>query len=191
MAWYSGMEGGNALARILFGEVNPSGKIPFSIPKDENDLPYFRKDIDEIEYGYYHGYTLFDKKGIEPAFPFGFGLSYADFNYDNLVVSVEDDEIVARVNLNNIGNVSGEEIVQLYVGFENSKVDRPVKILRGFKKVHLDQGESKAVDIRVSKNQLKYYEPELKEWIFEDIRYKIYVGPSSDSAKLLNGVIKF
>ncbi len=81
MAWYSGMEGGNALADIIFGKVNPSGKLPFSIPKDPAHLPLFDKEADEIEYGYYHGYSLLDKKNIQPAFPFGFGLSYSKFKY--------------------------------------------------------------------------------------------------------------
>ncbi|MFX1431348.1 MAG: glycoside hydrolase family 3 protein, partial [Promethearchaeota archaeon] len=124
MAWYSGVEGGNALARILFGEVNPGGKLPFTIPRNPNDLPFFDKNADEIEYGYYHGYTLFDKKGLEPAFPFGFGLSYTTFNYSNLQSNVKDGKVIATVDVKNTGKVAGDEIVQLYIGFENSKVDR-------------------------------------------------------------------
>ena len=81
MAWYFGMEGGHALARVLFGDVNPSGKMPLTTPKNEAQLPFFDEFADSIEYGPYHGYTLFDKKGQEPAFPFGYGLSYTTYAY--------------------------------------------------------------------------------------------------------------
>ncbi|MFX1553723.1 MAG: glycoside hydrolase family 3 protein [Promethearchaeota archaeon] len=120
MAWYSGVEGGTALAKILFGDINPSGKIPFTIPKDPKNLPFFDKNADEIEYGYYHGYTLFDKEGYGPAFPFGYGLSYTTFNYSNLEVETKEDKIIATVDVKNDGNVAGDEVIQLYIGFEQS-----------------------------------------------------------------------
>ena len=87
MAWYFGMEGGHALARVLFGDVNPSGKMPLTTPKDETQLPFFDEFADSIEYGPYHGYTLADQKGYEPAFPFGYGLSYTTYAYANLRVA--------------------------------------------------------------------------------------------------------
>ena len=180
MAWYSGMEGGNALADIIFGKVNPSGKLPFSIPSDPNHLPFFDTDADEIEYGYYHGYTLLDKKNIPPAFPFGFGLSYTDFKYENLNVNLSDDSIIATLDVTNIGDMKGEEVIQLYVGFENSKIDRPKKLLKGFIKVELKTQESRKVILEVKKNNLSYYNPEKKQWEIEKIEYKILVGPSSN-----------
>ncbi|MBY9010323.1 MAG: glycoside hydrolase family 3 C-terminal domain-containing protein, partial [Candidatus Lokiarchaeota archaeon] len=124
ISWYSGMEGGHALANILFGKVNPSGKLPITIPKDPAHLPYFKIDIDEIEYGYYHGYTLMEKENIEPAFPFGFGLSYTEYSYNNIRAESTEEKIIVSVEISNIGAIAGEEIVQLYVGFENSSVDR-------------------------------------------------------------------
>lgn len=191
MAWYSGMEGGNALADIIFGKVNPSGKLPFSIPKDPAHLPFFDKDADEIEYGYYHGYSLFDKKNIQPAFPFGFGLSYTDFKYENLSVTLSDDSIIATVDVTNIGDMKGEEVVQLYVGFENSTIDRPNKLLKGFKKVEIEPKATKNVKITVHKNDLAYFNPETKKWEIESMKYKIFVGPSSDINDLLSKEIIF
>ena len=189
MAWYSGMEGGNALADIIFGKVNPSGKLPFSIPKDPAHLPFFEKDIDEIEYGYYHGYSLFDKKNIQPAFPFGFGLSYSEFKYENLNVIFSDDSIIATIDVSNIGDMKGEEIIQLYVGLENSKIDRPKKLLKGFEKVELEPKETKNVTIVVNKNDLAYYNPESKTWEIEKIKYNVLVGPSSTIQSLLKAEI--
>jgi beta-glucosidase len=186
MAWYSGMEGGNALADIIFGKVNPSGKLPFSIPKDPAHLPFFDKDADEIEYGYYHGYSLFDKQEIQPALPFGFGLSYTEFKYENLIVNLTNDSIIAIIDVTNIGDMKGEEVIQLYVGFENSKIDRPKKLLKGFTKVELKTKETKKVTIIVNKNDLAYYNPETKTWEIERMRYKIFVGPSSNIKSLLN-----
>ena len=92
MIWYSGMQGGNAIADILFGTINPSGKLPLTIPKSLSDLPFFDKDADEIEYEYYHGYTLMDKEQIEPAFNFGFGLSYTNYTYENINAKTLDNK---------------------------------------------------------------------------------------------------
>ncbi len=186
MAWYSGMEGGNALADIIFGRVNPCGKLPFSIPKDPVHLPFFDKDAEEIEYGYYHGYTLLEKQNIQPAFHFGFGLSYTEFKYENLNVNLSNDSIIASIDVTNIGNRKGEEVVQLYVGFENSKIDRPKKLLKGFKKVEIKPKETKNVNIRVNNNDLAYYNPETKKWEIERMKYTIFVGLSSDIKALLN-----
>jgi len=185
MAWYSGMEGGHALANILFGKVNPSGKLPFTIPKDQAHLPYFDIYVDEIEYGYYHGYTLMEKENIEPAFPFGFGLSYTEYSYKNIRVESTEERITVSVDISNIGAVAGEEIVQLYIGFENSRVDRPKKLLRGFKKVALKSKETKTVSIDVRKTDFAWYNPDNKAWEVESIKYTIYVGSSSKNEDLL------
>jgi beta-glucosidase len=185
MAWYSGMEGGHALANILFGKVNPSGKLPFTIPKDQAHLPYFDIYTDEIEYGYYHGYTLMEKENIEPAFPFGFGLSYTKYSYKNIRVESIDEEISVSVDVSNIGTIAGEEIVQLYVGFEDSSVDRPIKLLRGFKRVALKPNETKTVSIEVKKKNLAWYNPENNAWEVENIEYTIYIGASSNNKDLL------
>ncbi|MFW9818126.1 MAG: beta-glucosidase [Candidatus Thorarchaeota archaeon] len=186
MAWYSGMEGGKALAKIIFGEVNPGGKLTFTIPRDSSDLPYFDKNADEIKYGYYHGYTLFDKEGLEPAFPFGFGLSYTTFNYSNLEANLKDDKVIAKIDIKNTGKIAGDEIVQLYIGFENSKVERPKKLLRGFKRIHLKPNEVKNVKIEVPLKNLAWYNPDSKSWEIEKIQYTLFIGASSLREDLLS-----
>ncbi len=185
MAWYSGMQGGNALAKILFGIVNPSGKLPFTIPKDSSHLPFFKKDIDEITYDYFHGYTLLEKENIEPAFAFGFGLSYTSFKIENLRVHISGEVITSTVDVSNTGNKFGEEVVQLYIGLENSKIKRPKKLLKGFRKVKLNPGETKSVSIQINKMDLAWYNPKLKSWEVEPMIYKIYVGSSSRKEDLL------
>jgi beta-glucosidase len=189
MAWYSGMEGGNALASIIFGNVNPSGKLPFTIPKDPTDLPYFDTEVEEIEYGYYHGYTLIEKENIEPAFPFGFGLSFTKFKYENLKVKILNDEIIVHVDVSNIGTLAGEEAVQVYVGFEHSQIDRPKKLLRGFTKLALNPQETKTALIKINKKDLAWYNPKTKLWEIEEIPYTIFAGPSSKNKELLKVII--
>ena len=186
MTWYSGMEGGKALAKILFGDVNPGGKLPFTIPKDPKHLPFFDKKADEIEYGYYHGYTLFEKKDYEPAFAFGFGLSYTTFNYSNLKVELKGDKIITMVDIKNIGKVAGDEVVQLYIGFENTQIDRPVKLLKGFSRVSLKPNEINNVKIEVPIKNLAWYNPKSKSWEIEQIRYNLYIGASSRNEDLLS-----
>ncbi len=189
MAWYPGMEGGNAVARLLFGEVNPSGKLPFTIPCRADDLPFFDDQADEIEYGYYHGYTLLEKKEVEAAFPFGFGLSYTRFTYSNLQVRQTGGAITAAVDLENSGERAGEEAVQLYIGFENSAVDRPVKLLKCFDKVRLEPGEKKRVALTVKHEDLAWYNPRFKKWELEAMEYTVYVGGSSQQADLLKAPV--
>jgi beta-glucosidase len=177
------------MARILFGEVNPSGKLPFTVPRKEDDLPYFYPDIDSINYGYYHGYTLMDKKNIEPAYRFGFGLSYTDFTYDSLMLDKtemgKDDTLHVSVQVTNTGKMAGEEIVQLYVGFKNSAVDRPVKLLRGFEKEAIAPGDTKTITIPVMAKDLAWYNPDAKQWMIDAMEYELYVGSSSTEKDLL------
>ena len=193
-AWYGGMEGGNALANILYGKVNPSGKLPFSIAKNEKEYPYFNPYIENISYGYYHGYTLFDKKNIEVAYPFGFGLSYTNYAYSNLQIAeptvTTNGNIQVTIDIENTGDMAGEEIVQLYVGFKNSEVDRPVKLLRAFDKVNLQPGEKKTIPLQVSAQDLAWYNPQTKKWEIEVMDYELYVGGSSATAELLTGSFK-
>ena len=189
MAWYFGMEGGHALARVLFGDVNPSGRMPLTTPRDEQQLPPFDEFADAIEYGPYHGYTLLDRTGQEPAFPFGHGLSYTTYAYANLGVVAPrvpaDGTVEVAVDVTNTGTRAGEEVVQLYVGFEGSKVERPVKLLRGFKKVGLAPGETKTVRLSVPVKELAWYDVATKSWKVEPMTYGIFVGPSSRRADLL------
>ena len=189
MAWYFGMEGGRALARVLFGDVNPSGKMPLTTPRNESQLPFFDEFADVIDYGPYHGYTLFDRKDEEPAFPFGYGLSYTKYSYANLTVLTPsvpaDGTVEVTVDVTNAGTHAGEEVVQLYVGFDGSKVERPVKLLRAFKKVALAPGETKKVSLSVHVEDLAWYDVGTQSWKVEPMTYGVFVGPSSRRADLL------
>jgi beta-glucosidase len=193
MAWYFGMEGGHALARILFGDVNPSGKMPLTTPKDESQLPWFDEFADTIEYGPYHGYTLFDREGRDPAFPFGYGLSYTTYEYTNLRVATPrvapGGRVEVTVDVTNTGPRAGEEVVQLYVGFGGSKVERPVKLLRAFTKVALAPGETRTVPLHVEVKDLAWYDAAKKAWEIEPMTYGVLVGPSSRAADLLKASV--
>jgi beta-glucosidase len=189
MMWYAGMEGGNALARIIFGEVNPSGKLPFTIPKTMEQLPPFDAFAETAEYGYYHGYTLFNKMGYEAAFPFGLGLSYTHFTYDSLKVLTpevsSDGYVKVKVKLTNTGDRGGAEITQLYVGFRNSSIERPVKLLRAFTRNNLEPAETQTIEMAVPLSELAWYNPDQKQWEVESMEYEVYVGGSSLERDLL------
>jgi beta-glucosidase len=178
MAYYPGMEGGTALAEIIFGDVNPSGKLPFVVPYKEEDLPKVDWEATDQYYEYYHGYARLDKNGVKALVPYGFGLSYTTFKFSNPCVAVEGDDLVAKVTVENTGDRDGAEVVQLYAGFENSAVDRPVRQLRGFEKVFLKAGESKVVTVKTPIEKLKYYNPVEREWVLEKMEYSIYLGSS-------------
>ena len=183
MAWYPGMEGGHGIADILFGRAVPSGKLPCVFPKSEAHLPFFDKKAAAIEYGLFHGYRLTDKKGFEPAFAFGFGLSYTTFRYDRIELDKEElrigGRVWIRVNVTNTGPVAGDEITQLYVGYKNPSVERPLKELKGFARTHLEPGETKTVAFTLSTDQLAYYCEDRSTWVVEPGIYKVLVGPSS------------
>lgn len=189
MAYYPGMEGGTALAEILFGDVNPSGKLPFVIPAKESDLPQVNWDTDYQYYEYYHGYAKLEKEGIKPSVPYGFGLSYTTFEVSDPVFSADNDNVIASCKVKNTGNMDGAEVIQLYVGFKNSSVDRPVKLLRGFKRVELKKGEEKAITIKTPIEKLKWFNEKTNSWELEHMDYEVYIGTSSDNNDLLAGKI--
>ncbi|MHA2012122.1 MAG: beta-glucosidase family protein [Candidatus Helarchaeota archaeon] len=189
MMWYPGMEGGTALGEIIFGDINPSGKLPIVFPKSLEQLPFFSNKVDTIEYGYFHGYKLIEKNNDIPAFPFGFGLSYTTYSYNNLRLDKTqidaNGEITIKVDITNKGPMDGEEIVQLYIGYKNSKINRPVKDLKDFQRIKLDNGETKTVEFKLKASDLAYYDINTSSWKIEEIQYIVYVGPSSRSQDLL------
>ena len=185
MAYYAGMEGGTAIGEILFGDVNPSGKLPFVTPKRESDLPALDWDTEAQSYDYYHGYTKLDKEGIAPRFPFGYGLSYTTFSIDEVGTAQDATKLIVNCRLTNTGKRYGEEVVQLYVGFRDSAVDRPVRILRGFQREGLKPGESRTVTISCAKDELCWYDEETGRMEFEEMIYEVYIGTSSDPADLV------
>jgi beta-glucosidase len=189
LAFYPGEQGGAALARLLLGRANPSGKLPFTVPRDAAQLPPFDNRSLSVEYGYYHGYTLAEKKRWEPRYPFGHGLSYTTYSYSNLALDAAeadgDGTVTASVEVTNTGPRAGEEIVQLYVGFPGAKVDRPVKVLRGFDKVSLAPGETRRVSLPLRVKDLAYYDAAAKTWLVERAEYQVLVGGSSRASDLL------
>lgn len=187
--YYSGMEGGTALAKILFGEANPSGKLPFVIPYKEKDLPQIDWNADQITYEYYHGYAKLEKEGKVPSIPFGYGLSYTNFDISNHDFTIDKKLLTAKCTVENIGKLPGAEVVQLYVGFSHSQIDRPIKVLRGFKKVHLLPGEKKNITIKCPIEKLKWYNPDSKQWELEEIPYEVYLGNSSSPTDLIKETI--
>lgn len=178
-SFYSGMEGGNALADILFGDVCPSGKLPYTVAYSEEDYPYFDPDCEEITYEYYHGYCKMEKEGKKVLYPFGYGLSYTKFAIGKPEAEVFADTAKISVSLKNTGSMAGAEVVQLYVGCEGSKVDRPVKVLKDFARVELAPGEETKVCLSVSKQDMAYFDEEKDEFVTEDIQYIAYVGNCS------------
>jgi len=183
MAWYPGQEGGDAIADVVFGDVNPSGHLPVTVPVNEAQLPPFDSTSTEVNYGYFHGYRYVDHAGETPAFPFGFGLSYTTFEYGNLVLSDAaldpTGALTVSVDVKNTGARAGDAVPQLYVGYTGSSVDRPVRELKGFSRVHLAPGETKTVSLRLAARDLAYYDVSAGAWTLEHIPYTAYVGASS------------
>ncbi|HLK11975.1 MAG TPA: glycoside hydrolase family 3 C-terminal domain-containing protein [Candidatus Binatia bacterium] len=188
MAWYPGEEGGRAIADVLFGDVTPSGKLPVSFPRVEQDLPPFDDQSLAVTYGYYHGYRWLDRNATSALFPFGFGLSYTAFRYTNLTVAPTTLSPAGRVrvtaDVTNTGAVGGDEIAQLYVSYEGSRVDRAVKDLEGFARAHLAPGETQTVAFDVRAQDLAFWDSAAGAFTVEPITYVVRVGPSSDALPL-------
>ncbi len=191
VSFYSGLEGGNALADILSGDVTPAGKLPFTIAQNASDYPPFLHlgtENKDIEYGYYHGYTLFDKLGKEPHFPFGFGLSYTEFDYGDVSLDNDGEKITVRLNITNKGEFDGDEVFQLYIGSDNTCIDRPVKLLKGFKRVSVAKGESVAVAVSADIEDIRFYNPETSEWEL-DSSYTVYIGTDSRNVTQVGKIV--
>ncbi|MGB8490644.1 MAG: glycoside hydrolase family 3 C-terminal domain-containing protein [Bacteroidales bacterium] len=189
-AFYPGMEGGTAIAKALFGDVNPGGKLPFTVAKDESHYPDFDRLATEVTYDRYHGYIKLDHDGNKAAFPFGSGLSYTEFSQDSMNIKLEKDQIAASVNVTNIGDRQGDQVVQLYIGFDNSSVEREHKLLKGFERVSLNPGESRKITIKCPLDKVKYYDPDTNSWILEKMEYQVYLGSSSDDDDLIKGSLR-
>jgi beta-glucosidase len=179
MLWYPVIEGGNALADVLLGQVNPSGKLPCIFPARAEDLPAFDKDATAIVYDLWHGYRKLDRDGVVAAFPFGFGLSYTTYAYGNLHLAQTQvgvgDTLSATLDVTNTGGMAGEEIVQLYVAAHGSAVARAPKELKAFARVPLAPGETRRVRLDVPVADLAYYAPG-QGWVVEPIDYEVIVG---------------
>lgn len=182
MAYYPGMEGGRSMADILFGKVNPSGKLPFVIAKHDEDYPIVNWNARKQYYDYYHGYRKLDKEKKAAEFAYGFGLSYTSFALSDISVTTSADTALFSGTLTNTGDRSGGEVVQIYIGFTESAVDRPMKTLKGFQKLYLDAGESKQFRIEVRKQSLSFFDEQSSCYVEEDIDYLAYIGTDANTA---------
>jgi beta-glucosidase len=205
-AWYPGQNGATAVAEIIAGKVNPSGKLPITIEKDFKDSPgygyipegeelYTRRNSDEektravydVNYkeGIFIGYRWYDKQQIEPLYPFGYGLSYTTFNYNDFALSAKkikpDQAVEVIFTIENTGKIPGTEIAQIYVHDVKSSIERPVKELKGFEKINLQPGEKKEVRVILDKRDFSFWSPATKQWTVEPGKFEILVGSSSDS----------
>ena len=199
-AWYPGQEGGTAIAEILFGEVNPSGRLPATFERHWEDNPsyasyYPKPGTLEVHYeeGVFVGYRGFDSKGVEPLFPFGFGLSYTSFDYDKLSISPDttgDGSVEVSFDLTNTGRRAGAEVAQVYVADSHSGVPRPPKELKGFAKVALQPGETRRVSVQLDRRSFAYYDVEARDWRVTPGTFRILVGRSSRDI-VLDGKVSY
>ncbi len=170
MLWYPGQEGGHALADILTGKVNPSGRLPCTFPASADHLPFFDRDATAITYDLWHGYRKLLRDGNQPAYPFGFGLSYTRFAHANLTLATDalaaDDTLEATVDVTNTGRQAGDDVVQLYVAVHGSAVERAPRELKAFARVHLAPGETRKVRLAVPVADLAWFD-EGRGWVIE------------------------
>jgi len=193
-AWFPGMMGGKAIANVIFGDVNPSGKLPITFPKKIEDSPAHRnletfpgeEDV-KYEEGIYVGYRYFDKYQIEPLFPFGFGLSYTSFEITSCIIDQDflhlEDIINVNVGIKNTGAVPGAEVVQVYATDIEASVDRPLKELVGFSKIYLEPDEKKTTHILIKVKDLAFYDRTIHNWKIEPGKFKLLIGTSSRSIR--------
>ena len=218
LAWQGGQEGGNSVADILSGSINPSGKLPMTFPVNladhasninfpqegghfsfsdlvkgllfpKQERPEGEKlknrDFTNYEEGIYVGYRHFDKSTTPVSFPFGYGLSYTDFEYSDMELTIENDTLNVSLMIKNIGDLAGKEVVQVYSEKINSKIDRPVQELRAFAKTNnLNPGESETISMRIPTSYLRYWDEVNKKWSLEKGAYHFRIGSSSRNIKL-------
>lgn len=203
MAWYPGQQGGLAISEIITGKVSPSGKLPISIEKQWADNPVaanYYENVDRIrkpyinpysrvEYreGLFVGYRGYERNGVEPLFPFGFGLSYTDFEYSDLTVQEDEDAgCLVSFKIKNTGKYAAAEIAQVYVGDPECTLVRPRKELKGFEKIYLQPGQCETVTVRLNEDAFRFYDPVKAGWQVESGLFDIYVGSSSADIRLVS-----
>ena len=193
-AYYPGQEGGNAIARVIFGDVNPSGKLPETFPKRLKDNPshdFFPGQKRRVSYGegIYVGYRHYDTKGIEPLFPFGHGLSYTEFEYSHLRIEQKrDGRVRVTLDVRNSGKSAGAEVVQLYVRDLEASVERPDKELKAFAKTALLPGQTKQAALFLKRDAFAFFSPIQKRWIVEPGEFELLIGSSSRDIRLTDTI---
>ena len=200
MAWYPGQQGGLAISEIITGKISPSGKLPISIEAKLEDNPSaanYHENVDRIrskdinphsrvEYreGIFMGYRGYEKSGVKPLFPFGFGLSYTSFDYSNLEIKAEGKEFIVSFDIKNSGKMAASEVAQVYVGDDECSLVRPAKELKGFTKVYLKAGESKRVSVRLDEEAFRFFDPIERKFKVEAGSFTVKVGTSSADIRL-------
>jgi len=189
-AWYGGQEQGNALARVLFGDYNPSGKLPYSILADSTDCPAFADYqspslISNYDEGIFVSYRYLEKNDIKPLFPFGHGLSYTSFLYSNLQTKTLDNgHIELSLKVKNTGEYAGTETIQCYISDLECSVPRPIKELKAFQQLHLEAGEESEVLLLLKQDAFAFYDVKSKSWMVEAGEFKILIGSSVEDIRL-------
>ena len=191
LGWYGGSEAGRAIADVLFGDVNPSGKLPFTFPVELEDNPahyngktFPTRGKNHYDEGIFLGYRWHEKMDIKPLFAFGHGLSYTDFEYGDVTLSskkIRGGKITVKVPVTNVGKVAGSEVVQVYVHDCEASVEMPQKQLKGFDKVYLEPGETKTVSIELGPDAFRFFDEESMSWKTEPGDFEILVGSASDN----------
>ncbi len=200
MAWYSGQEGGRAVAEILTGVISPSGKLPISIERRWEDNPVFKsyyENVRSTEYkrtqyseGVFVGYRGYDRSGIKPLYPFGYGLSYTTFAYSNLnIEKTGHNRVRVSFDIRNTGRMDASEVAQVYVHDVQSSVPRPYKELKGYEKVFLKKGETKRITIELNEDAFSYYDMDGQRFMVEKGDFEILVGTSSESLPLKGNIV--
>lgn len=192
-AYYPGQEGGNAIARVLSGAVNPSGKLPETFPKRMEDTYISTALPDEdnklvYNEGVFMGYRYYDSNKVEPLFPFGYGLSYTEFEYGDLQILAKGDNVEVSLKVRNIGKVGGAEVVQVYVHDIESKEPRPLKELKDFEKLFLEPNESKEFVFELTKEAFSYFSSTKNDWVLEPGEFEIMIGSSSRDIRLKGNI---
>mgnify|MGYP003974629203 FL=1 len=193
-SWLGGQAGAGGTTDVLFGKVNPSGKLAETFPVKLQDTPaYFNFPGEQgnVLYGerIFVGYRYYDEKDIIPLFPFGHGLSYTSFEYDNMRLSndkiLDNEELVVSLSVKNTGNIKGKEVIQLYVSDEKSSLQRPKKELKKFIKIELEPGEEKEVSFVLNSNDFTFFDSKRELWIAESGKFSILVGSSSKDIRMI------
>jgi len=194
-SWFGGQEYGNSLADLLFGKVNPSGKLPTTFPKKIEDTPAFgcypgKNSQMDYEEKLLVGHRWYEKKDIKPLFPFGFGLSYTDFSFSDLELIKNDNyNVECKFKLKNEGMMDGSEVAQCYVSFSNAEKDEPLKSLQSFKKVFIKQDSEMELKLTLNKRSFSYWDIQEKDWIVRPGTYTISIGSSSEQIELKKDIL--
>jgi beta-glucosidase len=199
-AWYIGQEGGTALGEVLFGNVNPSGRLPSTFDRSFDDNPAFANypgesvrdqdwPVEHYAEGIFIGYRGYDKNQKDPLFPFGYGLSYTTFEFSNMKLEKADNGVHVSLDVANTGHVAGAEVVQIYVGQQKCSVERPVRELKGFAKVVLQAGQTQGLEILLPRDSFSFWSPMKKDWAIEPGLFTIEAGASSRDIKCKDTVM--